>query len=39
MEVIRTATGVVTEILYGHVTSDNNKVHIYTRRYYSTAGG
>ena len=39
MEVIRTATGVVTEILFGHVTSDNNKVHIYTRRYYSTAGG
>ena len=39
MEVIRTATGVITEILYGHVASDNNSVHMYMRRYYSAAGG
>ena len=39
MEVIRTATGVTTEILFGHVTSDNNSVHMYMRGYYSTAGG
>ena len=39
MEVIRTATGVITELLFGHVTSDNNSVHMYMRRYYSTAGG
>lgn len=39
VEVIRTATGVITEILFGHVTSDNNSVHMYMRRYYSSAGG
>ena len=39
MEVIRTATGVITEVLFGHVTSDNNKVRMYIRRYYSAAGG
>lgn len=39
MEVIRTATGVITEVLFGHVTSDNNTVRMYIRSYYSAAGG
>ena len=39
MEVIRTATGVITQVLLGHVSSDSNSVHMYIRRYYSAAGG